>query len=106
MRDCPLRSNGYVSRPTVVRVDNLQCDDLAQRLFQTGWQQNETCLTPSSVSPLKAFGLLFQWNTSATINSVHGFPTPTIFQGQVYMGTDKEVNVFGLCSTLANGCIN
>lgn len=41
----------------------------------------------------------------ATIGPVHGFPTPTIFQGQVYMGTDTEVDVFGLCNTLAKGCI-
>ena len=39
---------------------------------------------------------------NATIHLVHGFPTPTIFQGQVYMGTDVEVNVFGICSTNVN----
>jgi hypothetical protein len=40
---------------------------------------------------------------SATIGSVHGFPTPTIFEGQVYMGTDTEVDVFGICSTAPKG---
>ena len=37
--------------------------------------------------------------------STHGFPTPTIFKGQVYMGTDTEVDVFGLCSTQQGGCL-
>jgi hypothetical protein len=33
----------------------------------------------------------------------HAFPTPTIFNGQVYMGTDKEIDVFGLCINGQNG---
>jgi len=40
---------------------------------------------------------------TAIIHSVHGFPTPTIFGGQVYMGTDTEVDVFGICSTAPTG---
>jgi hypothetical protein len=27
----------------------------------------------------------------------NGFPTPTVFNGQVYMGTNGKVSVFGLC---------
>lgn len=38
------------------------------------------------------------------IGAVNGFPTPTIFKGQVYMGTNTEVDVFGICSTnVGNG---
>ena len=33
------------------------------------------------------------------------FPTPTIFNGRVYMGTKSEVDVFGLCSSQMNGCL-
>ena len=32
------------------------------------------------------------------------FSTPTIFKGQVYIGTRTEVDVFGLCSTQQGGC--
>lgn len=35
------------------------------------------------------------------------YPTPTIFQGRVYMGTWTEVDVFGACSGGPNGtCLN
>ena len=27
----------------------------------------------------------------------NAFPTPTVFNGQVYMGTNAEIDVFGLC---------
>jgi hypothetical protein len=37
------------------------------------------------------------------IGSPTTFSTPTIFQGQVYMGTQTEVDVFGLCP--ASGCL-
>jgi len=41
------------------------------------------------------------------IGTVHGFPTPTIFNGFVYMGTDTEVDVFGPCSVNgSSGCLN
>ena len=33
------------------------------------------------------------------------FSVPTIFNGQVYMGTQTYVDVFGLCSTLPLGCL-
>jgi len=156
-------------------------------LNRTGWQQDETALSPSTVSPPKAFGLLYQWTVSgsvyaqplaisevpvsgctppncpnvvfvateqdmlyafnaassagnqpkaqpaalhafcATAGAQNGpcptalteiyssrslatllgpsgpFPTPTVFDGQVYVGTNKFVNVFGLCSTQPNG---
>ena len=39
------------------------------------------------------------------IGLAHAFPTPTIFNGRVYMGTDTEVDVFGLCSTQQGGCL-
>jgi hypothetical protein len=32
------------------------------------------------------------------INQTHAFPTPTVSDGQVYVGADNQVNVFGLCS--------
>jgi hypothetical protein len=48
--------------------------------------------------------------TGAQIGYAKGFPTPTIFQGQVYMGTSTGpsnnlpgVDVFGLCSTMQSG---
>jgi hypothetical protein len=28
---------------------------------------------------------------------VNAFPTPTVFNGQVYIGTNTEIDVFGLC---------
>ncbi len=34
---------------------------------------------------------------------VSAFPTPTIFNGQVYVGTNTEVDVFGLCVNGING---
>jgi len=37
------------------------------------------------------------------IGKVSAFPIPTIFKGQVYMGTHAEVDVFGLCPQA--GCI-
>ena len=43
--------------------------------------------------------------SSTTIGPVNGFPTPTIFEGQEYVGTNTEVDVFGLCSTLPTRCI-
>jgi hypothetical protein len=36
---------------------------------RTGWQQNETNLTPSTVSPSNAFGLLWQWSVSGDVNA-------------------------------------
>ena len=30
--------------------------------------------------------------------SAHGFTTPTVFNGQVFMGTDKGLWVFGICN--------
>ena len=38
------------------------------------------------------------------IGPAHGFTTPTVFKGQVYVGTDQSLNVFGICSTnIGNG---
>jgi hypothetical protein len=39
-----------------------------------------------------------------TTGSFTTFSTPTIFNGYVYMGTQTEVNVFGLCSSQQSGC--
>ena len=39
------------------------------------------------------------------IGDVTTFSTPTIFQGHVYMGTQTEVDVFGLCSSQQGGCL-
>lgn len=39
-----------------------------------------------------------------TTGSFTTFSTPTIFNGYVYMGTQTEVNVFGLCSSQQAGC--
>jgi hypothetical protein len=41
-----------------------------------------------------------------SISKANGFPTPTVFEGQVYMGTNGRVNVFGLCSSQNGGCLN
>jgi hypothetical protein len=41
------------------------------------------------------------------LGPVASFPTPTVFSGQVYVGTMTSVNVFGLCSTQPTGqCLN
>jgi len=42
-------------------------------------------------------------NVQTTIGNTATFQTPTIFKGQVYMGTLGEVDVFGLCSTAPSG---
>ena len=39
------------------------------------------------------------------LGPAHGFTTPTVFSGQVYVGTDQFLNVFGICSTVG-GCLN
>ncbi len=31
------------------------------------------------------------------LGPANGFPTPSVFNGQVYVGTNGLVNVFGLC---------
>jgi hypothetical protein len=41
-----------------------------------------------------------------TIQEAQGFVTPTVFKGQVYVGADSQVEVFGLCITQPNGCEN
>jgi hypothetical protein len=43
-----------------------------------------------------------QLYSSSSVAAFHigfqtSFPTPTIFQGRVYMGTSTEVEVFGPC---------
>jgi len=59
---------------------------------------------------------LQQLYTSGAITTKIGFmkafPTPTIFMGQVYMGTSTGpknnlpgVDVFGMCSTVSTGCL-
>ena len=63
-------------------------------------EQGTPC--PSAMTELYSSRPGFQ---NAAVGPVNGFPTPTIFEGQVYMGTNTEVKVFGLCNTLANGCI-
>jgi hypothetical protein len=45
-------------------------------------------------------------NVQATINEAQGFVTPTVFNGQVYVGADSQVEVFGLCITQPKGCEN
>jgi hypothetical protein len=41
------------------------------------------------------------------IQSAQGFVTPTVFNGQVYVGANSEVEVFGLCKNGQNGqCLN
>jgi hypothetical protein len=49
------------------------------------------------------------YNSSQTaanmyIGPVTAFSTPTIFNGQVYIGTRTEVDVFGLCASYQGGC--
>jgi hypothetical protein len=48
-------------------------------------------------------------NVQTTIGTFTKFVPPTIFNGQVYMATQTEVDVFGLCSTNVNNgnkCLN
>ena len=40
------------------------------------------------------------------IGKVNAFPTPTVFNGQVYVGTQTEVNVFGICPPPPGKCEN
>lgn len=50
---------------------------------------------------------LYSSNGNNHITGKATYPTPTIFNGRVYMGTWSEVDVFGLCSSGPNGsCLN
>jgi len=50
---------------------------------------------------------LYSSRTLVTLlGPAHGFTTPTVFKGQVYVGTDQFLNVFGICSTKSGGCLN
>ena len=62
-------------------------------------------ITGSGTPCPSAMTELYSSRTLVTLlGPVHGFPTPTIFNGQVYVGTDTGVNVFGICSTnVGNG---
>ena len=41
---------------------------------------------------------LYNSRSFTGINSAYfGFPTPTVFDGQVYIGANGQVAVFGLC---------
>ncbi len=42
-------------------------------------------------------------SVTTDIGPVTTFSTPMIFKGQVYMGTQTEVDVFGLCNTAPSG---
>jgi hypothetical protein len=42
----------------------------------------------------------------ARVGPVTAFSTPTIFNGHVYVGTQTEVNVFGLCASQQGGCLH
>jgi hypothetical protein len=53
--------------------------------------------------PSALYELYSSRTVQTQIGSLHGFPTPTIFEGQVYKGTDSGVEVFGICSTGQNG---
>jgi len=44
-------------------------------------------------------------NLGTLVGKAVNFPTPTIFNSKVYMGTKSEVDVFGLCSASPNTCI-
>ena len=47
---------------------------------------------------------LYSSRTLVTLlGPAHGFTTPTVFKGQVYVGTDQYLNVFGICSTAPLG---
>lgn len=47
---------------------------------------------------------LYSSRTLVTLlGPAHGFTTPTVFKGQVYVGTDQYLNVFGICSTAQTG---
>jgi|HubBroStandDraft_6_1064221.scaffolds.fasta_scaffold00052_22 hypothetical protein len=67
---------------------------------------------PSGPAVLHAFdaGTMNQLYTSSGItNHKPGhatYPTPTIFNGRVYMGTSSEVDVFGLCGAPNPPCLN
>ena len=63
--------------------------------------------TPTNVNGTLTLPLLY---TSSGL-SLHvpgkavNFPTPTIFNGRVYMGTKQEVDVFGICPPPPGACL-
>jgi hypothetical protein len=58
---------------------------------------------PNGPCPSLLYELYSSRTVQTQIGRIHGFPTPTVFNGQVYMGTDSEVDVFGVCSTAPSG---
>ena len=57
-------------------------------------------ITRSGTPCPSALTELYSSRTLVTLlGPVNGFPTPTIFNGQVYVGTNTEVDVFGICNT-------
>jgi hypothetical protein len=44
------------------------------------------------------------WTRGTKIGNTTKFPVPTIFKGYVYMGTQTEVAVFGLCGNPNPAC--
>lgn len=44
-------------------------------------------------------------NLGSSVGKAVNFPTPTIFNSKVYMGTKSEVDVFGLCTASPSTCV-
>lgn len=68
------------------------CDDTTQYL--------PAALHAFNATNLAAPELYGSRNLQTKIGPATSFTPPTIFKGQVYVGTSKEVAVFGLCATL------
>jgi hypothetical protein len=70
---------------------------------------NNTNLVPNAaLHAFSATNLATELYTSrgvtTTINKAGGFVSPTVFNGQVYVGADSQVEVFGLCPPPPGHC--
>jgi len=73
--------------------------------FQYGNNQPPAVLHAFKATDLTAQELYSSKPVATVIGPVTTFATPTVFNGRAYMGTQTEVDVFGLCSTQQGGCL-
>lgn len=85
----------------------------AQPLAVTLSQTVGTCQDPCDLifvateqDMLCAFNAASSSQTPVWSRDLAAFPTPTVFNGQVYVGTQTEVNVFGICPPPPGKCEN
>jgi hypothetical protein len=69
---------------------------------------NMNLITNAALHAFSASNVATELYTSRTLqnhplNEAQGFIAPTVFNGQVYVGADSQLDVFGLCKSGMNG---